>query len=70
MDKNKQKAVLYESPQAKQWREQAVNKLMEQRKREGNTIETTTTTTTKDEYGRITSVKRTVGIETHYTHPK
>lgn len=70
MDAKNQKAVLYHSKKAAEWREQAMDKLNEERKKEGNTVETTTTTTTKDPYGRIISTKRTVEIETQYTYPK
>lgn len=70
MDAKKQKAVLYHSSQAEEWREQALDKLNEERKKEGNTVETTTTTTTRDPYGRIISVKQSAAIETQYMYPK
>lgn len=70
MDANNQKAVLYNSTQAAEWRNQAVDKLIEERKKEGNTVETIKTKTTKDCYGRVISVKQTAEIETQYTHPK
>lgn len=70
MDAKNQKAVLYNSTQAAKWRDQALDQLNEERKKEGNTVETVKTSTTRDPYGRVISVKQTAEIETQYTYPK